>query len=45
MIFPVKLPMIDSTITFKVYDKSLLSKDSYLAVGDKNIGSYLQEAY
>ena len=45
MIYPLKLPVLNSTLTFKVYDKSLVGKNSYLAIGDKNIGGYIQEAY
>jgi len=33
MIFPVRLPIMDSSLTFKVYDKGLVGKDGYLAAG------------
>ena len=33
MIFPVRLPLMDSSLTFKVYDKGLVGKDDYLAAG------------
>ena len=45
MIFPVKLPMKNPLITFKVYDRDLLSGNDYLASGSFSISDYLSEAF
>ena len=45
MIFPVKLPITDTTLTFKIYDKSLVSSDEAKVTGEKDIREYLQQAY
>ena len=42
MIFPVKLPITDTTLTFKIYDKSLVSSDEAKVTGEKDIREYLQ---
>jgi hypothetical protein len=33
MLYPVKLPITDTKLTFKIYDKSLVRNDEYKATG------------
>lgn len=44
MIFPVRLPITDTTLVFKIYDKSLLSEECK-ASGEQDLREYLQQAY
>lgn len=45
MVFPIKYPSSQNYLTFKVYDKDLLVRDSALAYTIYPIEQYLEEAY
>lgn len=45
MIYDVELPIKDPMLSFKVYDKDLLSADDYKASTSFSIGSYLDGAF
>jgi hypothetical protein len=41
MIFPVKLPIKNNMITFKVFDKDVFNGDDFLASSSFSLGEYL----
>ncbi len=41
----MKLPIKNSMVTFRVYDKDLVTGDDYLASASFNIQEYLEEAF
>lgn len=43
--FPVKLPIKNPLVTFKVYDKDLLSGNDFISSGSFSIGKYLDEVF
>lgn len=45
MVFPVKLPMKNSYLTFRVFDKDLVTGDDFLASASFNIQQYLEDAF
>ena len=45
MIYKTKLPVKDPTISFRVFDKDVITSDDYLASGSFSIGKYLDEAW
>lgn len=45
MIFDVELPINDPMLSFKVYDKDLLTADDYKASTSFSIGGYLEDAF
>ena len=45
MIFPIKMPLKDSTISFKVYDQNIVERNDFLASSTYVIDKYLQRAY
>jgi hypothetical protein len=45
MVFDVELPLNDPMLSFKVYDKDILSEDDYKASTSFSIGSYLDDAF
>jgi hypothetical protein len=45
MVYPLKLPLKNPTISFKVFDKDIITSDDYLASGSFSIQKYLDEAF
>ena len=45
MIFPVKLPLSNPSMSFKIYDKDYFSSDEYLASGTIILQEQLNNAY
>ena len=44
-VFPVQLPLKNPLVTFKVYDKDLLSGNDYISSGSFSIAKYLDEVF
>lgn len=45
MVFPVKLPIKNPLVTFKVYDKDLLTGNDFISSGSFSIAKYLEEVF
>jgi hypothetical protein len=45
MVYPLKLPLKNPMISFKVFDKDIITSDDYLASGSFSIQKYLDEAF
>lgn len=45
LVYPVKLPIKNTLVTFKVYDKDFVTGDDFLASGSFDIRDYLEEAF
>lgn len=45
MVFPLKLPMKDPTITFQIYDKDILSIDDFISEGTIDFQKLAAEAF
>lgn len=42
MLFPIKYPLADDSLTFKIYDKDIILSDDALAFKTIFIGKYLE---
>ena len=45
MVYKLKLPMKDPTLTFQIYDKDILSVDDFISEGTIDFHSLAQEAF
>ena len=45
MVFPIKLPVKNPMITFKVFDKDIVTRNDYLASASFSIQKYLDEVF
>lgn len=45
MVFPVQLPVKNPLVTFKVYDKDLLSGNDFISSGSFSISKHLDEVF
>lgn len=45
MVFDVKLPIKNPLLTFRVYDKDIITSNDFLASGSFSIAKYLDEVF